>query len=112
VHDDVSLHLGRLRFQKGGGAGGQHGVESIIQCLSGDKGFDRLKFGVGPDPGGATRGDYVLSRFAAESQPTLVNLLKHSEAGILDWLKNGIDHAANAFNGKNYAVVEGENKVI
>src|SRR6185369_7117687 len=46
IHDDVSLPLGRLRLQKGGGAGGQHGVESIIECLGGRKEFDRLKVGV------------------------------------------------------------------
>ena len=63
IHDDVALPLGKLRFQKGGGAGGQHGVESIINCLGGDKNFDRLKIGIGPDPGGDKRADYVLEQF-------------------------------------------------
>jgi PTH1 family peptidyl-tRNA hydrolase len=106
VHDDVSLHFSRLRFQKAGGAGGQHGVESIISCLSGNKGFDRLKLGVGPDPGGATRGDYVLSRFPKEQEELLPDLLQLSATGIEFWLRNGIDSAANKFNSSH---LPGEN---
>jgi PTH1 family peptidyl-tRNA hydrolase len=98
VHDDVSLNLGRLRFQKAGGAGGQHGVESIIECLSGNKQFDRLKLGVGPDPGGATRGDYVLSTFPPEQQKIVEEILLQGCEGIKHWLKSDIDKSANRFN--------------
>lgn len=98
VHDDVSLNYGRLRFQKAGGAGGQHGVESIIESLSGNKQFDRLKLGVGPDPGGATRGDYVLSNFPPEQQKVIDEVILHGCEGIKHWLKTDIDKSANRFN--------------
>ncbi len=98
VHDDVSLPLGRLRFQKGGGAGGQHGVESIIECLSGNKGFDRLKLGVGPDPGGATRGDYVLSTFPPGQAEIIEKIYEQASPALEHWLQTDIDKTANKFN--------------
>ncbi|CAN5197366.1 aminoacyl-tRNA hydrolase [soil metagenome] len=104
AHDDVSLNLGRLRFQKAGGAGGQHGVESIIECLSGNKQFDRLKLGVGPDPGGATRGDYVLSNFPPVEQKILDEILLHGCEGIKHWIKSDIDKSANKFNSVDLSI--------
>ncbi len=98
THDDVSLNTGRLRFQKGGGAGGQHGVESIIESLSGNKQFDRLKIGVGPDPGGATRGDYVLASVPLEQREILDKMLLTAADALKFWLTNDIDKCANRFN--------------
>jgi PTH1 family peptidyl-tRNA hydrolase len=103
VHDDVSIALGRLRLQRQGGAGGQHGVESIIEQLGGEKGFDRLKFGVGPDPGGALRADYVLGTFPVAQEDLLENSLDIAGRAVKIWLKEGIQGAMNAFNGINLA---------
>jgi PTH1 family peptidyl-tRNA hydrolase len=99
IHDDVSLPLGRLRFQKGGGAGGQHGIESIIECMGGDNNFDRLKFGVGPDPGGDKRADYVLSNIPSQDLSIFETMLEKAIKGIDCWLKDGIEKTCNAFNG-------------
>jgi peptidyl-tRNA hydrolase, PTH1 family len=99
IHDDVALPLGKLRVQSGGGAGGQHGVEDIIQKLGGRKNFDRIKFGVGPDPGGARRADFVLKAFppdALEMKSKMIELCAEA-AGM--WLSEGWKAAANKFNG-------------
>jgi peptidyl-tRNA hydrolase, PTH1 family len=100
VHDDVSLNLGRLRLQKGGGAGGQHGIESIIAVLGGNKDFDRLKVGVGPDPGGDVRGNYVLSRLPEADRELFRKSILTSKDAVLFWLDKGIEATANTFNGK------------
>jgi len=110
THDDVSLDTGRLRFQKGGGAGGQHGVESIIECLSGNKQFDRLKVGVGPDPGGATRGDYVLSAIPSEQKEILEKILGSSCEALKFWLTNDVDKCANQFNSIDFSLKAAEPK--
>lgn len=99
IHDDVSLPLGRIRFQKSGGAGGQHGIESIIESLGGKTDFDRLKFGVGPDPGGERRADYVLSAVPAELSELLVKSESLAADGVKTWLKEGMLVAMNNFNG-------------
>lgn len=99
IHDDVSLPLGRVRLQKAGGAGGQHGVESIIQNLGGANDFNRLKIGVGPDPGGALRASYVLSRFKDSERALWEDVLDLSSQAVSFALAQGIDCAMNKFNG-------------
>ncbi|HEY9773274.1 MAG TPA: aminoacyl-tRNA hydrolase [Planktothrix sp.] len=99
IHDDVSLPLGRIRAQKGGGAGGQHGVESIMRMLSGSKDFHRLKFGVGPDPGGQWRADFVLSQFEPEDVELYEIVIGKSCDAALTWIRAGIQETMNHFNG-------------
>ena len=72
VHDDVALNLGKIRINFNSGAAGHHGVESIIQMLGGEQEFTRLRIGIGPDPGGDVRADYVLKKFSKEEE----NLVK------------------------------------
>jgi PTH1 family peptidyl-tRNA hydrolase len=113
VHDDVALPLGKLRVQNGGGAGGQHGVESIISCLSHDTSIVRLKFGVGPDPGGDVRGKYVLSRFPESQQELLKDCLGLAEKCIFTWVNDGPLKAANQFNSidlRPEAIAEAQEK--
>jgi PTH1 family peptidyl-tRNA hydrolase len=99
VHDDVSLPLGRIRLQKAGGAGGQHGVESIIECFGGAKEFHRLKFGVGPDPGGSQRASFVLSSFPEDQRELLERSIALAAEAVGAFLKEGILLAMNQFNG-------------
>lgn len=103
VHDDVSLPLGRIRLQKAGGAGGQHGVESIIESLGGRKEFSRLKLGVGPDPGGARRAQYVLARIPAADQELYSKVVQLSAEAISFWAGRGILEAMNKYNSINLA---------
>jgi PTH1 family peptidyl-tRNA hydrolase len=98
VHDDVALPLGRLRYQKGGGAGGQHGIESIIRMMGGNKGFDRLKFGVGPDPGGDRRADYVLSSVPEADRELKDKMIALATESLHLWLREGATVASNKFN--------------
>ena len=101
VHDDVSLDLGRIRIQSGGGAGGQHGVESTIESLGGNKNFVRLKFGVGPDPGGARRADYVLKRIPESDRDLYGRVITLSRDAMIDVLTAGVLKAMNKYNGIN-----------
>jgi peptidyl-tRNA hydrolase, PTH1 family len=98
VHDDVALPLGKIRYQSGGGAGGQHGVENIIQMLGGNKGFDRLKIGVGPDPGGDRRADYVLSPIPEADRELKEKVLSLVVESIDMWVTRGAIDTMNKYN--------------
>lgn len=100
IHDEVALNLGRIRLARGGGSAGNHGIESIMACI-GSKEFNRLRLGVGPDPGGAIRADYVLSNFPAEQQELLMKVLAVSTEAAETWLLHGIQEAMNKYNGWN-----------
>lgn len=47
VHDDSDIHIGSYKLAYGRGAGGHHGVESIIESL-GTENFWRLRIGIRP----------------------------------------------------------------
>jgi PTH1 family peptidyl-tRNA hydrolase len=98
VHDDVALPLGKLRFQNTRGAGGQHGIEDIIQMLGGTTQFDRLKFGVGPDPGGDRRADYLLSPLSEADRPLRDQMIELCARALNVYLDKGIQVAMNEFN--------------
>ncbi|HIA53319.1 MAG TPA: aminoacyl-tRNA hydrolase [Candidatus Melainabacteria bacterium] len=113
VHDDVALPLGKLRVQNGGGAGGQHGVESIIQCLGGDTSLVRLKFGVGPDPGGDKRASFVLSRVPEAQQELLMQAHDLAKKCLFTWINEGTLKAMNQYNAidlRPEALAEAEEK--
>ena len=70
VHDDIDLPFGKLRLHEGRGTGGHNGVASIVRSL-GDRGFWRLKIGVGRPPGRMDPADFVLRRFTKEERPDM-----------------------------------------
>ena len=99
LHDEIDIAFGRLRIRAGGGAGGHNGVTSIIQSLGGERGFIRLRMGVGR-PEGEDTVDHVLGAFPdaeRERVPALVDLA--AEAALVG-LVDGLEAAMNEFNGR------------
>ena len=88
VYDEVSIDYGRIRLSVDRGAGGHHGIEDTIEKLGGAKDFYRLRVGVGPDPGGDRRADYVLSKFSKVEKKSLLELIDFSIELIEKWLND------------------------
>lgn len=94
VSDDFALPEGRLRFRRGGSAGGHNGLKSVIEFLgTGD--FPRLRIGVGPVPEGVDPADYVLRKVAVERMGALAD--KAADA-LAFCIAEGLDAAMNRFN--------------
>jgi len=103
VFDDISLELGRIRFKPSGSEGGHNGVRSIIENLGGFKDFPRLKIGIGPDPGSATRATYVLQEFTKPEKEILDKVIPICVEGIEFYLEEGIEKTRNKYNNTNLA---------
>ena len=99
VHDDVALNLGKVRINFNSGAGGHHGVESIIQMLGGEQEFTRLRIGIGPDPGGDVRADYVLRKFLKEENNLVKKVTELSISALETIITKDVGEAMNKFNG-------------
>lgn len=79
-HDELDLPPGKIRWKKGGGAGGHNGLKSMDDWLT-TQDYHRIRIGIGhPGDKDAVSG-YVLSNFAKADQdwiPKLVeSLSKH-----------------------------------
>ena len=98
VHDDLDLPLGRLRLKRGGGAGGQKGVQDVVDRVGPD--VVRLKVGIGrpPDPRWTTE-HWVLSRFRDDEASLLRDVVDAGATAVERVVRDGVDAAANAVNG-------------
>lgn len=105
VYDDTSLDLGQIRWKNNGGAGGHHGIESVIQYLH-TKNFNRIKFGVGPDPGGYNRANFVLQKFTSDQLELCNTIINKTLSSIEEYLQDvSIQSLMNTYNTKNIATL-------
>lgn len=70
VHDDKDLAFGRLKLERGRGAAGHHGVDSVIGALN-SKAFWRLRVGIGAPPPQLPVEKFVLQDFSADEEAQL-----------------------------------------
>ncbi len=97
VCDDFNLPLGKLRFRSQGSAGGQKGMEDIVNGLGTDA-FNRLRIGIGPVPGSWDAADFVLSRFSAAERPVVDEAVEQAVDAVECWVAEGVEVAMNRFN--------------
>ena len=93
ICDDVNLMLGKIRLRASGGAGGHHGLESIIQTF-GTEDFARLRIGVGSEsmPKDDLT-DFVLGRFSTQEEKALSIILKKVVLVCETWIEQGFGPA-------------------
>jgi PTH1 family peptidyl-tRNA hydrolase len=96
--DDLNLPFGSLRLRPRGTAGGQRGLQSIIDSLGNDR-FPRLRIGIGRPPGQMRHAAYVLKDFNDDELDQLDTILDRAVEALLGWLADGIDLAMSRYNG-------------
>jgi peptidyl-tRNA hydrolase, PTH1 family len=97
VHDDLDLPSGRLRLRRGGSAGGNRGVQSLIDSWR-FKDFMRVRIGIGRPPEGEDPVDYVLRRFTPEEKEVMAVAVPRAADAVIGILRDGFDKAASIFN--------------
>ena len=100
ISDDVNLDVGRLRVRKSGSAGGQKGLNDIIEAL-GTEAIPRIRVGVGkkPHPDYDIK-DWVLSNFSTAEMKSLSENFGRVLTGIEKIISGDIDGAMQICNGK------------
>jgi PTH1 family peptidyl-tRNA hydrolase len=96
VCDDINLPLGRLRIRKSGSAGGQKGLENVVQHLG--TAVPRLRIGIGLPEADRDSVDYVLERFHKSELATIDQAILRAADAVETWVADGIDQAMNRFN--------------
>lgn len=97
IHDDVDLPLGRLRLRRGGSAGGQKGVDSLIRSWQTPE-FIRVRVGVSRPAAGEDTIDHVLHPFRHEERPAVDNVVQRAAAAVIAIVRLGLEPAAAEFN--------------
>ena len=75
VYDDMDFDEGVIRLKKGGSAGRHNGVQNIIENL-GDKGFWRLRVGIGHPGDRAKVLGYVLGKPSEDNMMTVMQAIQ------------------------------------
>jgi len=97
VLDDLNLPVGKLRIRASGSAGGQKGLENIIQQLHTPE-FARLRIGIDPPPANQNTADYVLSRFGKNDGEAVKTAVHRAADAIEAWVRHGLSPTMNQFN--------------
>jgi PTH1 family peptidyl-tRNA hydrolase len=95
VVDELALPFGTLRLRASGSAGGHNGLESVLEQL-GTAAFPRLRIGIGRGRSSST--SHVLSRFSAEEERELRDIVGAAADGVESWMEDGIVDAMNQLN--------------
>jgi peptidyl-tRNA hydrolase, PTH1 family len=95
--DDMNLPLGRLRLRAKGSAGGQKGLENIIERL-GTEEFARLRIGIDSAPPGWDWADYVLAKFKRGELSVVEEAVQSAADVVAVWAGKGIEFCMNQFN--------------
>ena len=100
ISDDVNLDVGRLRVRKSGSAGGQKGLNDIIEVLGTDQ-IPRIRVGVGkkPHPDYDIK-DWVLSNFSKTELEKLSETYPRVLVGAEKIVSGDLDGAMQLCNGK------------
>ena len=97
ICDDMNLPTGRLRWRPSGSAGGQNGLNDIIQRL-GHQQFPRLRIGVGRPPGRMDVTAWVLGRFRENEKEDIEHAVIRAADSVESWIANGIEPTMVEFN--------------
>lgn len=108
--DDVNLPLGQTRLRPRGSAGGQKGLQSIIE-QTGTTEFARLRMGMGPAPENVPLEDFVLQDFFADELPEVEDMIWRCRDGIICLLQQGFDQAMNRMNQRLNGRCEEDKKI-
>ena len=97
IHDDLDLDVGRLKIVRGGGAGGHHGVESVIIHLKTNE-FNRIRIGIGRPRYNEPIEDFVLSPPYEDQKKPVKDMLYSAVEAIKLFIMDGVESAMVKFN--------------
>jgi PTH1 family peptidyl-tRNA hydrolase len=99
VYDELDLPLGVIRVRQRGGAGGHHGMESIIGALNTQE-FARVRLGISPAHKVEDGARYVLSPIRKVHYTLVDGMLDTAAEAVTVAVAQGTDAAMNRFNRK------------
>ena len=97
VCDDLNLPCGKLRLRAEGSAGGQKGLQNIIDQLA-TQAVPRLRIGIDRPPENFDTVNYVLGRFSQKEAGFIEDSLPAAISAVNLWIREGLGPAMNQVN--------------
>lgn len=97
VYDDLDLPLGRIRLRARGRAGGQRGMQSVLDAV-GSELVPRLRFGVGRPRVGEPARSRVLAPFSADEREVVEARIDVAAEAVLHCIAHGVASAMDRYN--------------
>lgn len=105
IQDELDVLLGKIKIRFGGGFGGHHGVESVMESVGTDK-FIRVRLGIGTTAGflgehqrkSFNAEHFVMEEFAPTEHSKVKAMIKKSSEAIKLLLEKGLEPAQNQFH--------------
>jgi PTH1 family peptidyl-tRNA hydrolase len=99
IHDDLDQDVGRMKIVRGGGAGGHHGVESMVFYLKTEE-FNRIKIGIGRPRNNERIELFVLSAPYTDQKEIIEGVLRSAAEAVDVFIRDGVESAMTAFNSR------------
>ena len=102
VHDELAFDVGTVRLKRGGGSNGHNGIKSVSSRLGGDKGFARLRIGVGKPIEKSLVNSYLTS--SPVSEALLAESMRmdlFSDEVVMNLLSGDFDKCMNVLHAGN-----------
>ena len=104
AYDEVAFPVGVSRLKKGGGHNGHNGLRSVIAALANERGFMRLRIGVGHPGNAADMVGYLTGAAMPASEREAAAASSELDDDVLDLVLDGdIDRAMNVFHAPRTA---------
>ena len=99
AYDEVAFPVGVTRLKKDGGHNGHNGLKSVIAGLANDRGFARLRIGVGHPGNAADMVAFLTGAAMPEAEREAAAESADLDDPVLDLVLDGdIDRAMNLFH--------------
>jgi len=97
IYDDVDLSFGDIRVRAKGSGGSHNGMKSVLEWLQ-EKGFPRVRVGIGPKPKDQDMIGFVLGNFAEEESLRLEKVVERAADAVESIFSIGTERTMNEFN--------------
>tara|TARA_B100001094_G_scaffold285282_1_gene299332 strand:- start:1425 stop:2027 length:603 start_codon:yes stop_codon:yes gene_type:complete len=101
AHDELDLPPGVAKFKQGGGHGGHNGLKDIIACLGQQKGFYRLRIGIGHPGNKKQVADFVLNKAPQKEYQAALDAIDEAVRATEIGFKTDLAQAMNRLHSFN-----------
>lgn len=101
VHDELDFEPGIVRLKQNGGHGGHNGLRSIIDSLSQQKNFWRLRIGIGHPGDKDEVADYVLHTPSKDQKIAIDIAIQQALDLLPEMLNSDLNKAMNLLNAQS-----------